>query len=186
MRRRGKSTILPAIACLTLVLVFAPRLLWSQLTTATISGTVTDTAGAVIPDADGHDCQPGHKRAGFNEDKLSRKLRAGWAFQWERIRSRLVNRALTPTPRRTSALQATAVYTVSPVLSVGTVSNRVEVSAAGVQVQTSTPEISTSVSQQEVETLPLNGRNFQSLSALMPGVTNTRPIQLRCKAGFCR
>jgi hypothetical protein len=30
---------------------FAPRVSWPQLTTATISGTVTDKGGAVIPDA---------------------------------------------------------------------------------------------------------------------------------------
>ena len=81
-------------------------------------------------------------------------------------------------------LQATQVYAVSPALSIGTVANRVEVSAAGVQVQTSTSEISTSVSQQEVETLPLNGRNFQSLSALMPGVTNTAPDTAQVQGGF--
>src|SRR6202012_5418918 len=45
-------------------------------------------------------------------------------------------------------------------------------------------EISNSVSQEEVSTLPLNGRNFQSLSALMPGVTNTAPDTAQVQGGF--
>ncbi len=44
--------------------------------------------------------------------------------------------------------------------------------ASGTEVQTSTSEVSSLVSAKQVGTLPLNGRNYQALSALMPGVVN--------------
>ena len=53
---------------------------------------------------------------------------------------------------------------------IGTTAVTVEASAA--QVQTTTSTVSNYVAQQQIEELPLNGRNYQSLSALMPGVLN--------------
>ena len=51
MKRRFESTTTLAIVCIMWAAAFAPRVSWPQLTTATISGTVTDKGGAVIPDA---------------------------------------------------------------------------------------------------------------------------------------
>ena len=44
--------------------------------------------------------------------------------------------------------------------------------ASAAEVQTATSEVSNLVSQAQINTLPLNGRNFQALAALMPGVVN--------------
>src|SRR5262249_32701750 len=44
-----KIFVLPAIFC---VLVFATSALWAQANRATITGTVTDASGAVVPGAD--------------------------------------------------------------------------------------------------------------------------------------
>jgi hypothetical protein len=49
---------------------------------------------------------------------------------------------------------------------------QVVVDATEVQVETVTPEVSGDVSSAQVSTMPLNGRNFASLSAVMPGVQN--------------
>ena len=66
----------------------------------------------------------------------------------------------------------------------GQVSQQVTVEASAVQVQTTSSEVSNSVGQQQVETLPLNGRNYQSLSALMPGVVNTAQGNAQGQGGF--
>lgn len=56
-------------------------------------------------------------------------------------------------------------------LEVGGVSESVSVTADAAIVNTRTSELSYLVSQQAIETLPLNGRNYADLAMLQPGVT---------------
>ena len=58
------------------------------------------------------------------------------------------------------------------------------VQATNEGIETSTPELSNQVSQEQAATLPINGRNYQSLSALMPGVTNTSAGKSQGQGGF--
>jgi hypothetical protein len=51
------------------------------------------------------------------------------------------------------------------------------VSAAAPVVDTTTADISTVVSQEQIDSLPTNGRNFLDFSVLTPGVTNDRTPQ---------
>jgi hypothetical protein len=74
--------------------------------------------------------------------------------------------------------------TVNVRLQAGAVESSIEVQDSAAQVETSTPALSSQVSEKQVSTLPLNGRNYQSLSALMPGVTNTAPGQSVNPGGF--
>jgi hypothetical protein len=62
--------------------------------------------------------------------------------------------------------------TVNAVVQPGEVGTKISVAASGAEIQTTTSEVSNSVSQVQAETLPLNGRNFQALAAVMPGVVN--------------
>ena len=70
------------------------------------------------------------------------------------------------------AVHPALVTTVNPVLRIGELSTAVEVAASATRVETTTPEISGQISSQQAESLPLNGRNFQALGSLMPGITN--------------
>ncbi|MGH9666411.1 MAG: carboxypeptidase regulatory-like domain-containing protein, partial [Bryobacteraceae bacterium] len=81
-------------------------------------------------------------------------------------------------------LHPATVNTVNATLAAGQVKAEVQVQASAAQVETTTPELSSQVSQHQVETLPLNGRNYQTLSALMPGVTNVSPGQSLGQGGF--
>ena len=72
-------------------------------------------------------------------------------------------------------LHPTQIATVNVSLAVGSVSTQVQVSAAAAAVETAESSISSEVSGTQAATLPLNGRNFMSLSALMPGVANEAP-----------
>ena len=49
----------------------------------------------------------------------------------------------------------------------------VTVEANALQVKTETSDVSSTISAEEIKTLLVNGRNFQSLATLVPGVNNT-------------
>lgn len=59
-------------------------------------------------------------------------------------------------------------------LQVGSVSETVTVQAGGLVMNTTDASVSTVVDRQFVENMPLNGRSFQSLIALAPGVVLTK------------
>src|SRR5260370_36472831 len=59
-------------------------------------------------------------------------------------------------------------------MQVGSIIQSVMVESGAPLVKTETAEVSTLVDRQFVENLPLNGRSFQSLIALTPGVVTTK------------
>jgi hypothetical protein len=77
-----------------------------------------------------------------------------------------------------------ATYTVRATLKPGSVSTTVTVTGTEAQVQTTTAEISSTVSGEEAQELPLNGRNFEQLGSLMPGVINTSPVATMGTGGY--
>jgi len=64
-------------------------------------------------------------------------------------------------------------------LTVGDVSQTVEVSAGGELVERSSVELGAVISERAVQELPLNGRNFTQLLTLTPGVTPVSTSQNR-------
>jgi hypothetical protein len=81
-------------------------------------------------------------------------------------------------------LGPTQVYTVQAVLKPGSMSTSVEVQADAVRPETSSVEVSGEVSGEETNMLPLNGRNYQDLSTLMPGVDNLSPKSSMATGGY--
>lgn len=69
-------------------------------------------------------------------------------------------------------LHPATVATVNATLKLGSVGSEVSVIGSTSEVQTTTSELSNLVSDAQIGTLPLNGRNFQALAAVMPGVVN--------------
>ena len=69
-------------------------------------------------------------------------------------------------------------------LSVGAVSETVEVTDSATQVETVNSTIGQTVSGTAVQTLPLNGRNVLDLALLQPGVTPTNPDNTSSAGGF--
>jgi hypothetical protein len=65
------------------------------------------------------------------------------------------------------------VATVNASLQLGAVGTSVSVEASAAQVQTTTSENTHEVAGTQVSTLPLNGRNYQALAVVMPGVVNS-------------
>jgi hypothetical protein len=66
-------------------------------------------------------------------------------------------------------------------LQVGSATTSVEVSASGVEIETSTAELGTLIGTSDVNSLPLNGRNFTELLLLQPGIS---PVNNTENVGF--
>jgi hypothetical protein len=82
------------------------------------------------------------------------------------------------------SLESSGVYTANVTLKLGSEAASVSVVASGVVIQTTTAEISSTVSGEETEALPLNGRNYSGLGSLMPGVVNNSPMSPPGVGGF--
>jgi hypothetical protein len=141
------------------------------MNTGTITGNVTDQAGLNVPGADvtitNTDTHTAIRTTSNAEGSFSAAGLAAGHYDVKAAANGFA--AYTQTG---ILLEPAAVYTVNALLHPASVSSEVTVSASAEHVQTDTPEVSSKISQQEVEDLPLNGRSYMGLAALMPGVTN--------------
>src|SRR5439155_12651651 len=60
-------------------------------------------------------------------------------------------------------------------LEVGTVTDAITIEGRSPLVQTSSSELGITVEEEQIKTLPLNGRNFRSLTRTVPGVVRGIP-----------
>ena len=74
------------------------------------------------------------------------------------------------------AVDAQAKLSVDVVLTLGAVSERVEVEASAAQVQTDSAKVGSTVENKQIQNLTLNGRNPIYLAALTPGVVGSQGI----------
>jgi len=143
-------------------------------TTGTITGSVTDNSGGVVPQASIAitNRDTGEKRTtASNADGTF----AAPALPVGTYTVLVSKNGFQAYMEKEVVIHPMEVVALNPVLRVGQVTTTVEVSANPEQVETSTPEISNEVSGYQAATLPLNGRNFESLGFLMPGVVNLAP-----------
>lgn len=175
MLRVWKSGTRCALAFAVLISIGVVDAARAQInSSATINGTVTDTTGAVIT---------GATIMVKNSDTntvVSTRTNAEGTFALPGLPvgtySVTVSKEGFQTSDTTSLeLHPATVTSINVMLKVGSTSSKVTVEANAVQVQTSTSEIAGVVAGAQAAALPINGRNFQSLSALMPGVTNLQP-----------
>ena len=153
---------------------FFPRLLAAQAVTGTILGTITDSSGAVMP---GTTVTLRNTGTG-----LTRTVTTDAAGEYT-VPS-------LPTGKYTVTAELSGFKTVSVPnvdlgvdqhvrinarLEVGAVEESVTVTGVSPLVQTSTSELGTTVGGEQIETLPLNGRNFVSLTRTVPGVARGIP-----------
>jgi len=140
-------------------------------TTATVSGTLRDPSGAVLPGAKIAVINTG---TGVVTESTSNGS-GGFSVPGLPVGNyevRITSPAFATYTETAIYLGPASVHSINAVLKPASVAQAVTVTAAAAQVQTDTPEVSNEVSQQEVESLPLNGRSYEGLAALMPGVTN--------------
>ena len=158
--------------CIAVWLAPASRAADAQtLTSASVTGTVHDASGAVIP--------------GATVDIVNlRTNQAQQAVTDARGRFRLLylpvgDYALTVqlagfgSTRTALTLKVGDQIDLPIVLQAATVTEAVQVEAAAPLVEARRTEVSAAVSPQEVDTLPLNGRNYLDLALLAPNVSRT-------------
>ena len=162
--RRGLQRSLLFLALMAAA--FSPA--FGQLTTADIVGTVSDATGAVIPNA-----TVVVKNLGTNE---SRTVQSGASGEYTVSQLPVGHYSITVT---LTGFQ-TAVTKDFPIeagdrarndvhLAAGSQGQIVEVTATTPLLQADSATVSSTVTAQAVQDLPLNGRNFVQLVALVPG-----------------
>jgi hypothetical protein len=157
--------ILSAVA---LVLLWtAPA--FAQFETATVVGTVRDSSGAVVPDAK---VTLTNSQTGVSAERMS-DANGNFEFFTVRIGSYVVTAekagfsiALVDNlPVTVGARQR-----VDLTMAVGQLTEKVEVSASAVLLQTDSSDRSQVISGEQTRALPLNGREYSQLALLSPGV----------------
>ncbi|HXE07769.1 MAG TPA: carboxypeptidase regulatory-like domain-containing protein [Acidobacteriaceae bacterium] len=152
--------------------VFAAGTLRAQLSTrATITGTVTDSSGAVVPDA----------TVTFVDNATKVAIETHSNSQGTYVSPGLTVSTYSVTVSKTGfksytvngvELHPAITAQVNATLAVGTTSDTVTVEANSTDIQLSTPENSAYISGTQVSSLPMNGRNYQAMAGLLPGVNN--------------
>jgi hypothetical protein len=152
----------------------------AQSVTGTITGTVTDSTGAVIPGATVKitETATGVSRSGVSNG-------AG-IFSFPQLQPGTYNVAVTAKGFKTAeragiALQINQTATVSIPLASGSVSETVQVSGLQPLLNTETVSLGTVIGAQEAEDLPLDGRQFVQLLELVPG---TVPVSVSQTGGY--
>jgi outer membrane receptor protein involved in Fe transport len=143
---------------------------WGQ--TAQITGRVTDSSEAVVPEAQVWIINEG---TGIRRDTATSGTGYFTAalLQPGKYRVTVEKTGFRPVTRADINLDAGQVARVDFVLQVGPLTESVTVEAGGQLLETSTASVSTVVPRQRILDLPLIGRNPIALAGLVPGV---RPV----------
>jgi len=164
-----------------LVLALSASPAWAQATAA-INGTVRDTAGAVIVDA----AVVLHNRD-TNLDRTAQTNGVGSYVMTNVLPGnydlKVTMNGFGPAAKTGIILLVNQTTTYDFTLKAGSVNEVVEVQDNPVTLETSTSELGVAVVREQVNDLPLNGRNFTQLLNLTPGVSTVNVSQNSATSG---
>ncbi|MFL6335824.1 MAG: TonB-dependent receptor domain-containing protein [Pyrinomonadaceae bacterium] len=154
----------------------------AQTATGGVNGTVTDQHGAVVPGA----AVTLVNRATNIETRAAASAEGYYTFVnlspgTYVLRVEAAGFSTVQTSPFEVGVSQTLTQNVS--LTVGAVTQTVEVVAGGELIQASSTELGTVIPEKAIEDLPLNGRNFTQLLTLTPGVTPVSTSQNRSVGG---
>ena len=174
-----------SLAVLALIILTGSRA-HAQITAATITGTIKDDTGGILPGADvvARNSDTGIARSTVSNGDGTFTLPGLPPGRYEvRVSLQGFNTSVQ-TVELAVAQQAGLMITMK----VGTAQESVTVTAGSVLVDTQSSALSALVPETTIEELPLNGRNYINLATLQPGIINfteksgtsssTRGIQL--------
>ncbi|HEV3468928.1 MAG TPA: carboxypeptidase regulatory-like domain-containing protein [Pyrinomonadaceae bacterium] len=144
-----------------------------QATSGAISGTVTDSRGAVVVGAEVavENLETGLRRKASSDDDGFYRVTG---LPLGRYELRVDHRGFNSEVRTGLTLTVTQEAVVNLSLEVSPLREALVVSAAGAAVETASPTVSALVDDKEIRDLPLNGRDIAQLILLQPGVVNSR------------
>jgi Carboxypeptidase regulatory-like domain len=159
---------------LVVALCLLPVGLAAQAVTGTILGTVTDTSGAAVP---GATVTLTNQGTGLTRTIVTDQAGEYTAPSLPTGKYKIVAELPGFKTATLSDIELTVdtKVRVNARLEVGAVAETVTVAAASPLVQVATSELGTTVQEEQIKTLPLNGRNFVNLTRTVPGVVRGIP-----------
>jgi hypothetical protein len=148
-------------------LMVLPLMVFSQ-TTAGLTGTVTDSSGAVIPGAKVTltNTATGAQREGQSNESGTYEFTALLPGGYRLI---IQKEGFSKVTREGILLELNQVARVDVSLQAGAVTENIEVTATAPPLETSTSQVGQVIESKAVADLPLNGRNFAQLAILGTG-----------------
>src|ERR1700733_1886514 len=163
---------LRCLATLTLITVFLPGLSRAQDATARITGTITDSTGAVFPGVQG--------TVTNTATQISREATTDHDGFYQVLALPIGNYKVTATRNGFRTVVSTEykllinqALRVDFKMQVGTASEKVDVGAEAAPVETVSATLGQSVTGRTLVNMPLNGRDTLDLALLQPGVTES-------------
>jgi Carboxypeptidase regulatory-like domain/TonB dependent receptor len=168
---RGIAKRIGAYVCLIcLVVLFCAAHAQGQAETATISGTATDPSGGAVAGAKVEATNVGTNVVSSTvSDPAGRYTLASLPVGTYNIQASSAGFKTVVHSNVVLAVGGSVV--VDFALPVGQITQTVNVESDVSRVETTTSEVSTLISPEQMRDLPLNGRNFEQLLTLAPGVS---------------
>jgi hypothetical protein len=175
--RVGSSRALRLLSLLAaglFLMAATPSVAGAQAVTGTLLGTVTDSTGAVVS---GAKVTVTNQNTGFTRTVTTD---AAGEYTTPSIPTGVYTVLVELTGFKSTALSQIAVgvdqrVRIDATLEVGEMTESVTIEASTPLLQTSSSELGTTVTNEQIEALPLNGRNFVSLTRTVPGVLRGNP-----------
>jgi hypothetical protein len=178
MRNKDRGKIMPttlrmrSVLTLVVILLLAGVPAFSQMETATLSGVIQDPNGRIVPDV-----EVTATRIETGTAVTTKSNGAGIYFFTGLVPGHYHLMVRKPGFKEIAIkgfeLNVQDKLEQNFSLEIGSVSETVTVEAGGLVINTTDATVSTVVDRQFAENLPLNGRSFQSLIQLAPGVVLT-------------
>ena len=168
------SRSLLCLFCLTVLICGSAVHLRAQTTNATINGQVTDAQGRIVP---GVEVQAVNidTNAVYQGKTNDSGIYAIPVLPPGRYRLLVIKDGFKEINKTGLELHLQDTLEQNFALEVGSISESVTVTAAGVNINTTDASVSTVVDQTYIKNMPLNGRSFQDLILLTPGVVTQSP-----------
>lgn len=173
-QRSKYSFLLLLLVAIAAAPVCMPVAANAQTGTAILQGNITDPTGAVIPDA--HVTVTNLATGGV------RTVTAGDVGNFTVVglppgtySLRVMHAGFRTAEVNGIVLSVGAREQIPVHMQVGTAKQTVTVNGGQIALLSTSPSVSTVVNQQEVANMPLNGRGFQDLMLMVPGVTTASP-----------
>ncbi|PYV39201.1 MAG: hypothetical protein DMG06_23800, partial [Acidobacteria bacterium] len=178
-----RFTLLGVLVFCSCLALFVLDAFGQAATTGSIQGTVNDTSGATIPDAEITVTLTSTGRS------ITVPTNAAGFYSADGLVAGLYDVTVKKAGFKTAATKALKLdaglrlgHNVT--LAVGEITEEVNVTADVVQVQTESGESSGVISGEQAQNLIINGRNFTSLAGLVPGVNLTSGSDSRAGGGL--
>ncbi len=165
------KSVIRLILCLTFCLAFT-AVAKAQSSTATLSGTVEDASGALVPGANVTviNVATGLQRQAVTNDSGSFTIPllppSSYTVSVEK-------QGFAPAEIKDVVLNVGEQRGLQIQLKIGGANETVTIEGGAPIIQTESAEVATVVDRQFVENIPLNGRSFNALISLTPGVVTT-------------